>query len=408
MESVNGRCLVVLAWAPLLALGGCREEPRPAALVRAFLAPAAEPGHRSEAVFVERGGPGRIRYLGLSVVPASPSAGDALELSHVFEVERPFSTDPSVFVHLEAAGTRYAVADHRPVEGRVPFSAMKAKERWLDVHRISIPPDAPRGLYSVWVGLFDGPNRMTVEAGPGSSDGRDRVLAVQLPVAGLPPPGLPEVLVPRARGRIEPDGVLDEPDWGRAPVLEMSDTLGRPRPIQFPTRLRLLYDDDYLYVAFEAEDRDVREKHTMRDAPIYEFEAVELFLMPGVAAPDTGPYVELQASPTGVIFDASFDGPRQGMNRSYDAGQTVGTKVDGTLNDGRPDRGWTSEWKVPWTGIRGVTGPPAPGAEWRMNAFRVESFRDDGEERMEYSAWSPPRVGDFHAVDRFGRMRFSP
>jgi hypothetical protein len=94
------------------------------------------------------------------------------------------------------------------------------------------------------------------------------------------------------------------------------------------------------------------------------------------------------------------------MNVGFDAGQEVGTSRDGTLDDDRPDRGWTSEWVVPFARLPGVDGAPAPGAEWRMNAFRIEKHHRDGRLESEYTAWSPPRVGDFHALERFGRLRF--
>jgi hypothetical protein len=95
------------------------------------------------------------------------------------------------------------------------------------------------------------------------------------------------------------------------------------------------------------------------------------------------------------------------MDRAFDASQIVGTKVRGTVNrDDDEDAGWTSEWAVPWKGVRGAGRAPAPGTEWRMNVFRIDQRREDGELRGEYTAWSPPRVGDFHATSRFGRVVF--
>lgn len=392
-------------WAGvILTVIGCTKE-RPEAALSERVAEAS-PAKPVVGRFLERGGPGRLRYLGLDHDPVA-RGGAALSLTHFFEVEVPFSTDPEVFVHLESSAQgRLAVDDHPPVRGLVPLSRMKAGERWRDRHQVEIPSTAKSGTLTVFFGLFRGNLRMTLETEPGQSDGRDRLRVATLPVEGAPDPELPLVTVARASGPIEPDGVLEEPDWSKAQVMKLSDTLGRDRPIRFPTRVRLLYDEAFLYVGFEAEDRDVSERYSRRDDPIYEHEAVELFLMAGVAAPDLGPYVELQASPTGVIFDASFTGRRQGMNTRYDAGQVVGTTRHGTLNDDRPDQRWVSEWKVPFGRIRGVDRSPDPGDEWRMNAFRIEKFKEDGELRGEYTAWSPPRVGDFHATDRFGRMVF--
>lgn len=390
----------------LLLSTACTRSP-PSESARAALAPGAVAEHAIDALFLEPGGSGRLRYLGVDR-PESGRAGAKLELRHLFEIEQPFSEDARIFVHGEtAAQGRVAVDDHVPIGGEVPLRSMKAGERWRDVHQLELPPNLNRGTLELYFGLFRGAKRMSLEAEAGANDGRDRLRIGAVAVEGAPSPDLPMVEIRRTDDAIEVDGVLDEPAWARAEVLEFHDTMGRERETRFPTRLRLLYDDAFLYVAFEAEDRDISERYSKRDDPIYEHETVELFLMPHVRAPELGPYVELQASPTGVIFDASFTGRRQGMNTAFDAGQTVATRRRGTLNDDQDDEGWVSEWKVPFTGIRGVKKAPEAGEEWRMNAFRIEKFNEGGQLQGEYTAWSPPRVGDFHATDRFGRLVFA-
>ena len=145
-----------------------------------------------------------------------------------------------------------------------------------------------------------------------------------------------------------------------APVLSFSDSLGRAVATRFETKLKLLYDQQNLYVAFEAKDQDVSCVHQNRDDPIYDHEAVELFIMPHVQAPKIGPYFELQASPKGVIFDAAFTGRRQGMDVSYNASQKVGTTVQGTLNqENDKDTGYISEWVVPFAKMKWATPPKA-------------------------------------------------
>lgn len=361
----------------------------------------------ASAKLIEPDGGGVVAYRGLDIDPPDPGPGAPVTLTHYWEVLETPRQDAQVFVHGDLGGRRIVQGDHEPLYGRLPVSDWKKGDVWADRHVVKLPENAPAGTLELFVGLNRGPMRWTVQTKPGGQDGQDRLVAARIAIAGgRSEDDLPVARVVRATGPIDPNGALDEPDWARAPVLTFADSMGRPNPIRYPTRLRLLYDDSFLYVGFEADDADITERFAKRDDPIYEHETVELFIMPNVAAPATGPYVELQASPTGVIFDASFDGPRQGMRKSYQAGQTVGTTVDGTVNDPRPDRGWVSEWKVPFAGLRGVKAAPKPGTEWRMNAFRIEKHTSNGRQLGEYSAWSPPRVGDFHHVARFGRMRF--
>ena len=371
-------------------------------------APAASPRWKVGARLFEPEGPGLITYVGLDIDPPDPKPGHAVTLTHYWSVVRAPVSDAKVFVHVDAGGRRIAKGDHPPLYGRLNTSQWKPQDTWADRHVLHLPDAIPPGT-EVLVGLSNGESRWSVEAVAGQQDGQDRLRAATLsPARASAPDNLPVVEIPRISTTIEPDGVLDEAEWSKAPVLSFSDSLGRSKPLAYATRLRLLYDDRYLYVGFEAMDRDITERYARRDDPIYEHEAVELFIMPHVRAPALGRYVELQASPGGVVFDASFDGPRRGMNKAYDALQTVGTTIDGTLNDPRPDRRWVSEWRVPFTGIRGVRAAPRPGDEWRMNAFRIEKFRRGDDRGAEYSAWSPPGVGDFHHVARFGRMRFGP
>jgi hypothetical protein len=398
---------------PILLLAGCKQDPAAALAdpaVQALRVSAPKPAYPAQAVLHERSGRGRLVYLGMDVKPPQPARGDVVEVTHYFRVERAATGDPDVFVHGEipGSGERVLVGDHAPALGRAPVNLWREGEIWSDPHRLKIPEGVPSPTLELWVGLYKGESRWTVEAPRGGSDGRDRALGARLPLAGpLPPDGLPEVVIPRAAGPITPDGKLDEAAWAAAPVLEFHDSMGRDVPVKYPTRLRLLYDDAHLYVGFECTDADITERFKDRDDPIYDHETAELFIMPKVVAPGLGPYVELQASPGGVIFDASFEARRTGMNTAYDAGQTVGTTIDGTLNDPAPDKGWISEWVVPWRGIRGAGGAPAPGDEWRMNAFRIEKHQEGGRQGGEFTAWSPPKIGDFHNVLRFGRMKFA-
>lgn len=390
----------------LLGLLACRPGPqRDARVEAARLKAPPRPQHPKDAVLVEPDGGGRVRYLGWSVAPATPRPGEVVELSQFFEVQRAPSHDAQLFLHGEEHGQRRLVFDHAPIFGALPTSAWKAGDLLQDRQRIKIPGSS-HGQLSLWVGLFRGERRWTVEAAAGKSDGEDRIRAGRLRLSG-PPLDLPKLTLPKVSGKISPDGRLDEPGWEKAARLSFSNSMSGA-PARFKTELYLMYDAQHLYAAFRAEDQDITERYKERDDPIYEHESVELFLMPHQRAPATGPYVELQASPGGVIFDAAFTGPRQNMDKSFNGGQQVGTAIEGSLNDPREDTRWVSEWAIPWSSLRGVSSAPKPGEEWRMNAFRIEKYREGGRTRGEYTAWSPPKVGDFHRVERFGRLIFGP
>ncbi|MGF1511375.1 MAG: carbohydrate-binding family 9-like protein [Myxococcota bacterium] len=215
---------------------------------------------------------------------------------------------------------------------------------------------------------------------------------------------LPVLEVVTATSSIRVNGKLDESVWTRARAARLFTSLRGEVPSDRATRVRAAYDHRALYLAFECDDPDIRNRYRGRDRPIYRVEAVEAFLMPGRRGHAIGPYFELQASPAGALFDAAFSGARRGMNLRFDADVQVGTTVDGSLNDQKPDSKWVSEWAIQWSSL--VPGElPRSGDVWRANFFRID--RSSGLPDA-YLAWSPPLVGDFHTVGRFGHLIFGP
>ena len=90
-------------------------------------------------------------------------------------------------------------------------------------------------------------------------------------------------------------------------------------------------------------------------------------------------------------------------------GPQVLAHVDGTL-DKRDDvdKGWVVEMQIPLEAAKGMEKtmkgvPPALGTAWRVNFFRMDM---PGGKVQQASAWSPPLVGDFHALDKFGTLVF--
>ena len=415
----NPILLPIAAGLTLVSLSGCSSSPKPTATKLASNA-SVKPANPTKLRLIDRGGSGRLAYLGWDVRPKTGAKpGQMIEITHYFKVEQVVARDLSLFVHGErTGGGRVLVNDHLIGGGAQGTASWKKGETWMVRHVFRVPLEATGGQLALFGGLFSGDHRLTVWGAPKSSDGQDRIRLGQLKLAGSGPspevtppktqaPSLPEVTIRRTKAKIQADGKLDEAAWKTAAILTFSDSMGRNIPTRFKTKLRLLYDPENLYVSFEADHQDISCPYKKRDDPTYDHEAVELFIMPNVRAPNLGPYIELQASPKGIIFDAAFTARRTGMDTSFNAGQTVGTTIDGTLNlDDGKDRGFISEWVVPFAKMRGVKAAPKAGDEWRMNAFRIEKFRQNGQLNGEFTAWSPPMVGDFHHVMKFGRMKF--
>lgn len=203
---------------------------------------------------------------------------------------------------------------------------------------------------------------------------------------------LPRHLVPRAPSPWS---------WDEVPALPPFQLADGGGPAVQRTRVRLCWDDAVLRVRFDCEDRDAWGTYGLRDDPLYEEEAVEVFLAPG--GEDPVHYIEIEVSPLGTLFDARIHNPtglRTDMtgDRSWDC-----PRLRWAAGPGSERQDWWAELAIPWSGIAPPGDPPRI---WRANFYRIERPRD-GE--PEFSAWSPTLTSpaDFHKPARFGVLELS-
>ena len=180
------------------------------------------------------------------------------------------------------------------------------------------------------------------------------------------------------RDQIRVDGRLDEADWKKAPWSEpFVDIEGarRARP-RYQTRMKMLWDDNALYIGAELEEPDVWATLTQHDAVIFRDNDFEVFLNP---SGDGRNYFEFEINALNTCWDLFLSRPyREGGkadNRWEIPGLRSAVRVEGTLNDPRhKDRRWWVEAAFPWSAFqeRSGIGQPHDGEEWRVNFSRVE------------------------------------
>ena len=212
------------------------------------------------------------------------------------------------------------------------------------------------------------------------------------------------------------DGNLNEASWATATntsAFKVWD--GSPAPASLQTTAKMVWDDQYLYIAFNSKDPDVYATYTGRDVSCWEQDNFEVF----VTVPGTTGYVEAEGSPKGAIWDGSFTNVFQGPGGSYTiAGLQVAGRVNGTLNNSSDqDVGFTGEIRLPFADIyQGVPGGhPVNGTELRLNLNRINwntpaTQGGPGATGSDtYYAWSPvPGTSvSFHRPDKFGTVTFS-
>jgi hypothetical protein len=217
----------------------------------------------------------------------------------------------------------------------------------------------------------------------------------------------------RAVGAITVDGKLDEASWKNAVKtgpFKVYD--GGAAPVELETTAWIVWDDEFLYVGFEAKDSDVYCTYTGRDVKTWEQDGFEVF----TSIPGTAGYLETDGSPTGAMWDGSFTNTLKGLGQDYDVkGFQLAGHVNGTVNDPKDkDGGFTGEVRIPLAEIFKGGAKPGEGTELRLNLFRINwntPAKQGGKGAMAtdtYYAWSPVgKTLSFHQPDKFGTVTFS-
>jgi hypothetical protein len=232
----------------------------------------------------------------------------------------------------------------------------------------------------------------------------------------------------RAAAPLQIDGRSDEPSWQAAawsePFVDIEGD-SKPQP-RFRTRVKMLWDDDYLYVAADLEEPDVWGTLMARDSVIYRDNDFEVFIDPDG---DTHEYYELEINALNTVWDLMLIRPyRDGgpaINGWDIAGLRSAVAIQGTLNrPGDKDDGWSVELAVPWAMLKEAAPGgrrPRAGDQWRVNFSRVEWQTDEKDgryvKRLDAATgkplsennwvWSAQGAIAMHMPERWGYVQFS-
>lgn len=222
--------------------------------------------------------------------------------------------------------------------------------------------------------------------------------------AAASPPPIPRYDVKRATGPIVIDGKVDDAAWAAAsPPVSLQFLWDNQTGPKQPTLVRLLWDDQYLYVAYEAEDTDVFATLENRDDAVYREDALEIFINP---RPDQlGIYYGLEINAKGVYYDYLLHDSTAFFKHFDFQGLQIAPYIDGTLNQrDDTDRGWSLEVAIPWGNFEVLSRRPQVGSVWTANLNRWDSV---GQTRR-MTIWSDPLVTRVHPhyPSRFGELHF--
>ncbi|MGH9346464.1 MAG: DUF5916 domain-containing protein [Vicinamibacterales bacterium] len=194
----------------------------------------------------------------------------------------------------------------------------------------------------------------------------------------------------RAAGPIAIDGALDEPAWSEAP-LASNFIQNDPREgvaASFDTEVRVLYDDEALYIGVFARDDEpgaIIVTDLKKDFNTGNSDGFTVIL--DTFRDERNGYM-FSTNPAGAKFDSQVSNEGRENNTNWDGIWEVKTRIT--------ERGWFAEIRIPFRTVKFTSGDPQT---WGIN------FRRKVRRLNEDSFWSPvPRIYDIERVSLAGTV----
>ena len=211
----------------------------------------------------------------------------------------------------------------------------------------------------------------------------------------------------RTRGKIKVDGKLGELDWSRAASSEAFVDISGP---DFPkptkeTTVKMLWDDDYLYIGATLVEDNIVGNLKQRDTIIWKQNDFEIFIDPDG---DGVNYFEIETNVRGTLLDLIMDKPYRSGGNFYSPWDCkdirLAVSCKGTIGKSSDkDQYWTVEAAIPRKSLMWGFTDPDTLPYWRINFSRVEWLQPDKEENW---VWCPTGKVDMHMPERWGYLIF--
>ncbi|MDZ7780227.1 MAG: DUF5916 domain-containing protein [Gemmatimonadota bacterium] len=182
------------------------------------------------------------------------------------------------------------------------------------------------------------------------------------PIEDLDAAPRPEATAVRASGAIAIDGVLDDDAWADASVIDrfIQQKPDPGLPATERTEVRILYDDEHLYIGAEMFDSDpsslviptLQRDPNTRDGDAFGF-TLDTFH-------DGQSSFAYFINPGGAVRDVQTDDDGRVSNAAWESAHEVQTRIH--------ERGWTLEMAIPWSTLRFDGG--LEEQVWGLNLLR--------------------------------------
>jgi dienelactone hydrolase len=216
---------------------------------------------------------------------------------------------------------------------------------------------------------------------------------------------LPGYQIHHAQSRIVIDGKLDDAAWKDAPLAGPFHFNWWKSGEKEPTDVKMLWDDENLYVGFYCHDRHISANVTQRHGPVSHDDCVEVFLAPNPQK--VGNYYTFEINAIGTMLNRNKADWWKGPPTWEPEGVSYRTSLQSSTpkQESVSDHDWVVEIAIPFRNLShdAVHTPPHAGDVWRLNLYRTGGITN-----AQQSSWSPlpPAIQSFHTPTGFGEVEF--
>ncbi|MDQ1328144.1 MAG: Carb-bd dom fam9 protein [Candidatus Poribacteria bacterium] len=214
--------------------------------------------------------------------------------------------------------------------------------------------------------------------------------------------------VHRLAGTISIDGKWDKPQWRNIKSIEIKNHMGEKPKYQPATKVKMVYDDEHIYVIFRVEDQYVRSVAEEYHGPVWRDSCVEFFFTPGQDL--TLGYLNLEVNCGGTALLHYQKSPGQDVKEAHVAdmdqikiAHSLPKIVDPEITEPIV---WTIEYRLPFAVIQKYCQitMPEPGGVWRANFYKCA----ESNSHPHWLTWSfvEHRQPNFHLPAFFGTLEF--
>lgn len=229
-------------------------------------------------------------------------------------------------------------------------------------------------------------------------------IACMLPAFAASVDEAPVYFVSRSKTPMVIDAIWEKEQWKAVKSLWIVNCMGK-RPLFFPhTEVKMMYDEECLYVIFRVHDKYVHSVIRNVNGPVYEDSAVEFFFSPDNNG--HGEYFDLEINCGGTPLICYVPRKKEftsedinGISIAHSMPDVVDPEMSGKVT-------WTVECKIPFRVLEKFTSIKRPNAGdyWKGNLFKTASRGSN----PHYITWSPidSDKPNFHLPQFFGKLKF--